>query len=72
MAGEVGLLEVTELRRIVGTGCWWDQSHCQREQGAAGRSMQDPHGSSQMILASLSARPMGKGSYAGPRKNQAG
>jgi len=68
----VELLGVVVLRRrVVGTGCWWGQSYCQREQYAAGRSMQDLHCSSQIIWASESARARGTGSYEGPHMNQA-
>ena len=64
VAGEVGLLEEAERRRRrVGTGCWWDLSHCQRQRWlTAGKAMQDLHGSSQIIRAGGSATPRGKGS----------
>lgn len=63
---------MTDLRRrVVGTGCWWCQSHCQKPWLAAGKAMQDLHGSSQIIRARESARARRKGAYEGPRMNQA-
>jgi hypothetical protein len=71
--GEAGLLVVVVLRRrVVGTGCWWGQSHCQRQLWLAeGKAIQDLHGSSQIIRAGGSARARGTGSYEGPHMNQA-
>jgi hypothetical protein len=66
------LLEVTDLRRrVVGTGCCWGQSHCQRQRLTARKAMQDLHGSSQIIWASESVRGRGLGSYEDPHMNRA-
>ena len=63
---------MTDLRRrVVGTGCWWGQSHCQKPWLAEWKVIQDLHGSSQIIRAGGSARARGKGSYSGPYMNQA-
>ena len=69
--GEAGLLGVADLRRVVVTGCWWGQSHCQRQRLSVEWAMQDLHGSSQIIWASESVRGRGLGSYEGPHMNQA-
>jgi hypothetical protein len=71
--GEEVLLEVADLLRrvVVGTGCWWGQSHCQKPWFTARKAMQDLHGSSQIIWASESVRGRGLGSYEIPHMNQA-